>query len=158
MPRQTFRSTFTRVLCAIAWAIIAVVAIGLLVTPAVTEAPALIIVGVAGVVLSPVSWTHHQIWLVLAVLLPMGVPARLLTLAVMILPVTAPGGPVLENARLLLAVGLIAGQAMASSRTSTDTDPDAAVRRDDPTTPIAATTAATAASNSPVRPYRNPSP
>lgn len=48
MPRQTFRSTFTRVLCAIVWAVIAVVAIGLLVTPAVTEAPALIIVGGLG--------------------------------------------------------------------------------------------------------------
>jgi hypothetical protein len=60
MPRQTFRSTFTRVLCAVVWAIIAVVAVGLLVTPAVTEAPALILVGalgaaalVAGILWSP---------------------------------------------------------------------------------------------------------
>lgn len=48
MPRQTFRSTFTRVLCGIVWAIIAVVAIGLLVTPGASEAPALVIVGGLG--------------------------------------------------------------------------------------------------------------
>lgn len=48
MPRQTFRSTFTRVLCGIVWAIIAVVAVGLLVTPAATESPALIILGAVG--------------------------------------------------------------------------------------------------------------
>ena len=30
MPRQTFRSTFTRILCGILWVLIAVVAIGLL--------------------------------------------------------------------------------------------------------------------------------
>jgi len=48
MPRETFRSTFTRVLCAIVWAIIAVVAIGLLVTPAVTRPPALVILGALG--------------------------------------------------------------------------------------------------------------
>ncbi|WZH35979.1 MAG: PH domain-containing protein [Microbacterium enclense] len=60
MPRQTFRSTFTRALCAVVWAIIAVVAIGLIVTPAVTEAPALVIIGalgaaalVAGILWSP---------------------------------------------------------------------------------------------------------
>ncbi|MDQ1137088.1 hypothetical protein QE410_001887 [Microbacterium sp. SORGH_AS 1204] len=48
MPRQTFRSTFTRVLCGIVWAIIAAVAVGLLVTPAVTDAPALILLGALG--------------------------------------------------------------------------------------------------------------
>ncbi|MBB3158675.1 hypothetical protein FHS07_002371 [Microbacterium proteolyticum] len=48
MPRQTFRSTFTRVLCGIVWAIIAVVAVGLLATPAATDAPALVIVGALG--------------------------------------------------------------------------------------------------------------
>ncbi len=48
MPRQTFRSTFTRVLCGIVWAIIAVVAIGLLVTPGASDAPALVVVGALG--------------------------------------------------------------------------------------------------------------
>lgn len=48
MPRQTFRSTFTRVLCGIVWAIIAIVAIGLLVTPGATDAPALVVVGALG--------------------------------------------------------------------------------------------------------------
>lgn len=60
MPRLTFRSTFTRILCGIAWAIIAAVAIGLLVSPGVSAAPALVIVGalgaaalVAGILWSP---------------------------------------------------------------------------------------------------------
>lgn len=48
MPRQTFRSTFTRILCVIAWAIIAAVAIGLLVVPGASDAPALVIVGALG--------------------------------------------------------------------------------------------------------------
>lgn len=48
MPRQTFRSTFTRILCGILWAIIAAVAIGLLAVPAVDVAPALVIVGALG--------------------------------------------------------------------------------------------------------------
>jgi alpha-1,2-mannosyltransferase len=34
---------------------------------------ALIVTGAASIVLSPVSWTHHQIWLVLATLLPVRV-------------------------------------------------------------------------------------
>jgi alpha-1,2-mannosyltransferase len=36
---------------------------------------ALVVVGAASVVLSPVSWTHHQVWLVLAVLLPVRGPS-----------------------------------------------------------------------------------
>lgn len=59
MPRQTFRSTFTRVLCGIVWAIIAAVAIGLLVTPAATQAPALVIVGAVGAaaLVSGILWS-----------------------------------------------------------------------------------------------------
>ena len=84
------------------------------------------VVGAASVVLSPVSWTHHQVWLVLAVLLPVRGPAwsryawMTLVLAVMLLPVTALGGPVWTNARLLLAVAVVV-----------------AVRLDRPTTPTA---------------------
>jgi alpha-1,2-mannosyltransferase len=62
---------------------------------------AAVIAGAASVVVSPVSWTHHQIWLVLAALLPVGRwwwPATVL--AVMLLPVTA----VWCDGRLLLAV------------------------------------------------------
>lgn len=45
-----------------------------------------IVVGAASVVLSPVSWTHHQVWLVLAVLLPGHRAVRAAGLAVMVLP------------------------------------------------------------------------
>ena len=48
MPRQTFRSTFTRILCGILWVLIAVVAIGLLAVPAAAVSPALVIVGALG--------------------------------------------------------------------------------------------------------------
>jgi alpha-1,2-mannosyltransferase len=77
---------------------------------------AIVIVGAACVVASPVSWTHHQIWLVMAAGLPVaaGASARrawpLLVLAVMLLPVTTIGAklgwPPLEDARLLLAVAI----------------------------------------------------
>lgn len=71
---------------------------------------ATVVTGAASVVLSPVSWTHHQVWLVLAVLLPVAGAARLRrawklgVAAVMLLPVTAIGSPVCSNARLLTAV------------------------------------------------------
>ncbi|MDI9890029.1 PH domain-containing protein [Microbacterium sp. IEGM 1404] len=48
MPRQTFRSTFTRILCGILWVLIAVVAIGLLAVHAAAVSPALVIVGALG--------------------------------------------------------------------------------------------------------------
>ncbi len=65
---------------------------------------AMVVVGAASVVLSPVSWTHHQIWLVLAALLPVRHPAlwRAAVLALMLLPVTAL--PLLSESRLLLAI------------------------------------------------------
>jgi alpha-1,2-mannosyltransferase len=84
---------------------------------------ALIVTGAASIVLSPVSWTHHQIWLVLAVLLPVRVRhtaqgargarnARRawngVVLVVMVLPVTALGPPLWSNARLLLAIVIAA--------------------------------------------------
>jgi hypothetical protein len=48
MPRQTFRSTFTRILCAVSWALIAAVATGLLTAPGVALTPAGVIVGALG--------------------------------------------------------------------------------------------------------------
>ncbi|MEV7626875.1 hypothetical protein [Actinoplanes sp. NPDC089786] len=74
---------------------------------------AAIIAGAASIVLSPVSWTHHQFWLVLGILLPVrGHRARVawivLVIICMILPVTALGGPLWTNARLLLAIGISA--------------------------------------------------
>ena len=80
---------------------------------------AMTLVGAASVVLSPVSWTHHQIWLVLAALLPVRGPAWIrpawttLVLAVMVLPVTALGTPQWSNARLLLAVAVAAAVPLA---------------------------------------------
>ncbi|MEU7909050.1 glycosyltransferase 87 family protein [Actinoplanes sp. NPDC049118] len=75
---------------------------------------ALVVVGAASVVLSPVSWTHHQVWLVAAALLPVRGPAwarrawPVAVVAVMLLPVTALGPPVFSNARLLLAIAIAA--------------------------------------------------
>ena len=66
--------------------------------------PALVVTGAASVVLSPVSWTHHQIWLVLAALLPVRGAWPLAVTALMLLPVTALGPPLWENSRLLLAI------------------------------------------------------
>ncbi|RUL92724.1 glycosyltransferase 87 family protein [Verrucosispora sp. FIM060022] len=78
---------------------------------------ATLIVGAAGLVFSPVSWTHHQVWLVLAAVLPISVAVwkrrawAVLVAIVMIAPVTSigaglPGGVVWGNARLVLAVAI----------------------------------------------------
>ncbi|HEX8629526.1 MAG TPA: glycosyltransferase 87 family protein [Catenuloplanes sp.] len=80
---------------------------------------AAVIVGAAGLVFSPVSWTHHQVWLVLAAVVAVGVGRRAVVgwaafvLAVMVLPVTSvgatlPGGEITGNARLWLAIAVAA--------------------------------------------------
>jgi len=75
---------------------------------------ALVLTGTASVVLSPVSWTHHQVWLVLAALLPVAGPAWVrrawpaLVLMLMLLPLPALGPPLWSNSRLLLAVTIAA--------------------------------------------------
>ncbi len=80
---------------------------------------AAVMVGAAGLVLSPVSWTHHQVWLVLAALVAVSDrPRRNLVwagvvLAVMVLPVTSvgaslSGSAVTGNARLWLAIAVAA--------------------------------------------------
>jgi alpha-1,2-mannosyltransferase len=83
---------------------------------------ALIVTGAAGIVLSPVSWTHHQLWLVLAVLLPVRRGIRGAWIAtvvtIMVLPVTALGPPLWSNARLLLAVVIAAVLPLESARPS----------------------------------------
>jgi alpha-1,2-mannosyltransferase len=67
---------------------------------------ATVIVGAASVVFSPVSWTHHQIWLVLAAFVPLRHEAwRWVVLAVMLLPSTA----VWNDARLALAIAIAVG-------------------------------------------------
>ncbi|WP_250002564.1 glycosyltransferase 87 family protein [Actinoplanes sp. M2I2] len=83
---------------------------------------ALTVTGAASVILSPVSWTHHQVWLVLAALLPVAGPAwaraawRMCVLAVMILPVTALGPPLFSESRLVLAVAVAALVPLATGR------------------------------------------
>jgi alpha-1,2-mannosyltransferase len=85
---------------------------------------AAVVVGAAGIVFSPVSWTHHQVWLVLAVLLPVRGPRWLhkvwpvVVLAVMVLPVTALA--LCGNMRLLLAITVAALLPLGSVRTATD--------------------------------------
>jgi alpha-1,2-mannosyltransferase len=80
---------------------------------------AAVMVGAAGLVFSPVSWTHHQVWLVLAALVLVSERTRhniwwaALVVAVMVLPVTSvgaglPGGAVIGNARLWLAIAVAA--------------------------------------------------
>jgi alpha-1,2-mannosyltransferase len=70
---------------------------------------AVVIVGAASVVISPVSWTHHQVWLVLAAALPVRggrawqIVASALTAAVMIVPLAAIT-PAATDAHLLLAL------------------------------------------------------
>jgi alpha-1,2-mannosyltransferase len=71
---------------------------------------AAIVVGCAGLVFSPVSWGHHQVWLVLAVLIPVSSVPKwnavwiAVVAAIMVLPVTRLGDPVTANLRLLLAI------------------------------------------------------
>jgi alpha-1,2-mannosyltransferase len=78
-----------------------------------------VVVGAAGVVVSPVSWTHHQIWLVLAAFVPVAASNRAraawaaAVLVVMVAPVTSLGsglpgvaGWLLGEARLLLALAV----------------------------------------------------
>ncbi|HKS99115.1 MAG TPA: glycosyltransferase 87 family protein [Rugosimonospora sp.] len=80
---------------------------------------AAVVVGAASVVISPVSWTHHLVWLVLAALLPLPGPAwhRLVWTVtaglVMVAPVTSldrvlPGllGQLAADTRLLLAIAV----------------------------------------------------
>jgi alpha-1,2-mannosyltransferase len=79
---------------------------------------ATVVVGAASLVFSPVSWTHHQVWLVLAALVPVSlIVARnwawsALVAALMVLPVTSvganlPGGVIWGNIRLVLAVLIV---------------------------------------------------
>jgi alpha-1,2-mannosyltransferase len=91
---------------------------------------ALVLTGTAGVVLSPVSWTHHQVWLVLAALLPVAGPAwvrrawPVLVLVVMLLPVPALGPPLWSNSRLLLAVTITVLLPLSRPRAAPDSSHD----------------------------------
>jgi alpha-1,2-mannosyltransferase len=71
---------------------------------------AVVVTGAASIAISPVSWTHHQIWLVLAALLPVaGPPARriawiAIVLTIMIVPVTSLGS------KLPSVLGVVGGE------------------------------------------------
>jgi alpha-1,2-mannosyltransferase len=88
---------------------------------------ALVVTGAASVVASPVSWTHHQVWLVLAVLLPVGATIAMrrwwigTVLLVMLLPITSLGSPLWSNARLVLAA-VVACLVPIAVRTPSSTD------------------------------------
>ncbi|MCA2216795.1 glycosyltransferase 87 family protein [Jidongwangia harbinensis] len=126
---------------------------------------ATVVAGAASVVLSPVSWTHHQIWLVLAALLPVRGPAwvaRMWTatvVAVMVLPVTALGTPLWTNARLVLAITIAAAVPFVRS-TRTNPDRSGQVRGDGARGDGVrrATTAAPPGVPSPVSAARRPAP
>lgn len=80
---------------------------------------AVTIVGAASVVVSPVSWTHHLVWLVLAAFLPVSSRPRyrlmwtVFVVLVMVVPITSYGahlpgvlGLLGGNLRLLLAIAI----------------------------------------------------
>jgi alpha-1,2-mannosyltransferase len=80
---------------------------------------AVTIVGAASAVISPVSWTHHLVWLVLAAFLPLtgprwrGLTWTVLALVIMVVPVTtlashlpAPLGALGTDLRLILAIAV----------------------------------------------------
>jgi alpha-1,2-mannosyltransferase len=84
-----------------------------------------VVVGAAGLVFSPISWTHHQVWLVLAALLPVSARRQwnlawaAFVAATMVLPVTSVGGVLFGNARLLLAVAVACAVPFVAVRTAT---------------------------------------
>ncbi|MDP9819632.1 glycosyltransferase 87 family protein [Spirilliplanes yamanashiensis] len=88
---------------------------------------AVVIMGAASLVLSPVSWTHHQIWLVLAALLVVDRAGRWWAagvLAVLVLPLPAlladlPGGAITGDVRMLLAVAVATAVPFAATRRRT---------------------------------------
>jgi len=84
-------------------------------------------VGAASLVVSPVSWTHHQTWLILAAWVAVSASAARnaawsgLVVALMVLPVTSvgahlPGGVIWGNARLLLALAIACAVPFAARR------------------------------------------
>jgi len=92
------------------------------------------IVGAAGIVFSPVSWTHHQIWLVIAAFAAVSArPDRNLlwtatALSIMTFPITAVGAglpweAVFRDARLWLAVAVAVGIPFLAVRDAADPRP-----------------------------------
>ncbi len=83
---------------------------------------AAVVIGCATVAVSPVSWTHHQIWTVLAGILLVAGPRRgriaagvvvLVTMIVQIGAVLPIGGFLHDNARALCAVAVCCGGAVS---------------------------------------------
>jgi len=83
---------------------------------------AAVVIGCATVAVSPVSWTHHQIWTVLAGILLVAGPRRgriaagvivLVTMSVQVGAVLPAGGFLRDNARALCAVAVCCGGAVS---------------------------------------------
>ncbi|BCY09836.1 glycosyltransferase 87 family protein [Actinoplanes sp. L3-i22] len=83
---------------------------------------AAVVIGCATVAVSPVSWTHHQIWTVLAGILLVAGPRRgriaagvivLVTMSVQLGAVLPAGGFLRDNARALCAVAVCCGGAVS---------------------------------------------
>jgi alpha-1,2-mannosyltransferase len=95
------------------------------------ELAGLAITGAVAVAVTPVSWTHHQVWLLLAAVVALGHPGwdrwwPAAVLAVMILPVggiaaalPAVAEPFAENLRGLLAVAIAVALPFTSTRPRT---------------------------------------
>ncbi|MEV8511225.1 glycosyltransferase 87 family protein [Dactylosporangium sp. NPDC051484] len=93
---------------------------------------AVVIVGAAGLIFSPVSWAHHQIWLVLAAFVAVS-DRRSLNLvwsvsviALVVLPITSvgrslPTAVITENARFLLAVAVACLVPAVTARMASET-------------------------------------
>ncbi|MFV2109305.1 glycosyltransferase 87 family protein [Micromonospora sp. LOL_015] len=101
---------------------------------------AAVIVGAAGLVISPVSWTHHQIWLVFAALCAVSVNRKynaawsMLVAFMMIAPVTSVGGDLLGDAvvgnlRFGLAVAVACFVPLQDARRTTGTGERTAPRQ-----------------------------
>ena len=83
---------------------------------------AAVVIGCATIAVSPVSWTHHQIWTVLAGMLLVAGPQRgriaagvivLVTMSVQVGAVLPIGGFLRDNARALCAVAVCCGGAVS---------------------------------------------
>jgi alpha-1,2-mannosyltransferase len=83
---------------------------------------AAVVIGCATIAVSPVSWTHHQIWTVLAGILLVAGPRRgriaagvivLVTMSVQVGAVLPVGGFLRDNARALCAVAVCCGGAVS---------------------------------------------
>lgn len=107
--------------------------------------PAFIVLGCATVAVSPVSWTHHQVWLVLAVALPIGAAGTrralwiaavilitVLPLASLSLHLPTPVDFLLREARFLLTTAIAALLPLGVRNGHREEIPDQRITDDEP--------------------------